>query len=290
MTTLLTRRGFAALSLALVAGLPARSAFAAFDGLEALFAEIEREIGGRLGAYVRDTGTGASASHRPDERFPLNSTFKALAAGAVLARVDKGEEDLDRLVAYEASDLVTYSPVTEKHAGKGMTLAALCEATVTLSDNTAGNLVLRSLGGPEGLTRYLGSIGDGVTRLDRWETELNEGRPGDERDTTSPRAAAATLERLLLGGALSARSAEQLGAWLRYAKTGDAKLRAGVPKSWAVGDKTGSGGNGSANILAVLYPPGGRPIVVALYFTGSQAPMDAKNEAMKRIAQTIATT
>ena len=155
--------------------------------MTAVFARIEAERGGRLGVAVLDTGAERRAGHRQDELFPLGSTFKLLAAGAVLARADAGQDRMDRRIHYAREDLVTNSPETEKHAGAdGMTLAALCEAAITLSDNTAGNLLLGILGGPQGLTGYLRRLGDATTRLDRTEPTLNEARPGDPRDTTSP--------------------------------------------------------------------------------------------------------
>ena len=167
------------------------------------FAALEAESGGRLGVRVRDMRTGATFGHRADERFPLCSTFKLLAAGAVLARVDAGRESLERRIPYGPADLVDYSPVTQPRLGAGgMALGDLCEAAVTLSDNTAANLILSTLGGPAGLTAYLRTLGDPVTRLDRTEPTLNEAVPGDPRDTTTPTAMLADLERLTLGTAL----------------------------------------------------------------------------------------
>src|SRR6187399_2891703 len=218
---------------------------------------LESESGGRLGVCVLDTATGARHVHRGDERFPMCSTFKVLAAAAILARVDAGKEQLARRITFDASALVTYSPVSEKHAGgDGMTLAEICDAAVTLSDNTAANLLLAAIGGPPGLTAYVRGLGDEVTRLDRNEPSLNEALPDDPRDTTTPNAMASSLEALILGtAALSAASREQLTAWLLANKTGDTRLRAGLAKDWRVGDKTGSGARGTANDIAVIWPP-----------------------------------
>ncbi len=236
---------------------------------------------------MRDTGSGARIGHRADERFPLTSTFKFLAAAAVLAKVDAGKDSLDRRVTYAKSDLVTYSPATEKHVGDGMTLAEICEAAITLSDNTAGNLLLAAIGGPEGLTRFARSIGDAVTRLDRTETDLNEARPGDPRDTTSPAAMIGNLERLLLGDALGAASRERLANWMIANTTGVARLRAGAPKGWRIGDKTGSGNNGTANDIAILWPPGRKPILIAAYLTESRGSMDERNETLAEVARIL---
>lgn len=172
--------------------------------------DVEARLQSRLGVNIRDLEGGRVWSHRADERFPMCSTFKALAAAAVLARVDRSEDRLDRRIIFPASELVTYSPVTKEHVGEpGMTIGDICAAAVATSDNTAGNLMLKSIGGPEGLTRFLRGTGDETSRLDRWETELNEATPVDPRDTTSPAALSATMEKLVLGSALSAGSRDQ---------------------------------------------------------------------------------
>ena len=196
--------------------------------------KIEAESGGRLGVAVVDTLSGERTGHRADERFPMCSTFKLLAAAAILARVDAERERLDRRIRFEAGDVVVNSPITkDRHGGDGMSLAELCEAAMTASDNTAGNLLLANLGGPAGLTAYARSLGDTVTRLDRIEPELNEALPGDPRDTTTPAAMLANLHTLALANALSAKSRDQLVQWLVGNKTGDTRLRAGLPADGA---------------------------------------------------------
>jgi len=255
----------------------AYAADASGAALAATLRQLEADSGGRLGVGVLDTATGMLTGHRLDERFPMCSTFKVLAAGLVLARVDRHQESLERRVHYAASDLVTYSPATEKHVADGMTIAELCEAAVTLSDNTAGNLLLASFGGPAGLTAFARALGDDVTRLDRIETELNEAAPGDQRDTTTPRAMASDLQALALGAALSAGSRAQLIAWLQANTTGGARLRAGVPADWRVGDKTGTGERGTANDVAVLWPPNRAPLIVTVYLTGATVPRDQQS-------------
>jgi beta-lactamase class A len=251
-------------------------------------ARIEAASGGRLGVAVLDSGTGAQAGHRAGERFPLCSTFKLLAAAALLSRVDAGDERLDRQVRFEARDLVTYSPVTQHRAGEGMTLEEICAAAITMSDNTAGNLLLAAIGGPPGLTRYARSLGDEVTRLDRIEPELNEAAPDDPRDTTAPDAMASDLARLLLGNALSAESSRRLLAWLLASKTGDARLRAGIPSDWQVGDKTGSGERGTANDVGIIRPPGRAPLLVAVYLTQSRQSADQRKAVIASVGRLIA--
>jgi beta-lactamase class A len=284
---MIDRRGFAlgaGAALVMVGGSAAQSP----DALEAAFRRIEAESGGRLGVTLIDTKDGSGAGHRADERFPMCSTFKLLAGAAMLARVDAGKEKLERRIRYDAKDLVTYSPVTEKRVAAGMTLAELCNAAITLSDNTAGNLLLANLGGPQGLTAFVRTLGDAATRLDRIETDLNEALPGDPRDTTTPAAMAADIRALLFGDALSEASRGQLRRWLVDNKTGDTRLRAGVPAGWIVGDKTGTGGHGSNNDVGVIWPPGRAPIIVTAYLTGSPGPAERRNATIAAVASAVA--
>ncbi|QPF86165.1 class A beta-lactamase [Bradyrhizobium genosp. L] len=291
---MLTRRTFGgrALGFAMSFALPRYSA--ATDGneptrrLQQEFARIEQGTGGRLGIAVLDTETGARASLRGDERFPMCSTFKALATAAVLRRVDRGESSLDQRVQFEAKDIQPYSPVTKEHVASGMTLAEICEAAITQSDNTAGNMILREIGGPAGFTSFFRAIGDNVSRLDRWEVALNEAVPGDERDTTSPTAMLKNLQRVLLGDVLSAASRRRLTDWMVANKTGDTRLRAGLPKDWRVADKTGTGERGTYNDIGVFWPPGRKPIVVTVYLTGATAPLADCNAAIAKVARAVA--
>nr|AMP54146.1 classA [uncultured bacterium] len=260
------------------------------NGLATKLAEIEARLGARLGVAILDTQTGRHWEHRADERFPLCSTFKVLACGAILARADVGQEDLDRRIRFEASDVVTYSPVTQNRVGgEGMTLAELCEAAITQSDNTAGNLILESLGGPHSVTEFARSLGDSVTRLDRWETDLNEAKPGDPRDTTTPKAVLADLQSLILENVLSRQSREQLARWMVANKTGDAKLRAGLPDDWRIGDKTGGGDYGTMNDVAVIWPPDREPLIISVYMTESEASFDDRNAAVADIGRAVKT-
>lgn len=259
------------------------------DGLWHGVVELERRHGGRLGVAVLGGAGGRLIAHRGDERFALCSTFKFLAAAFVLARVDHGEESLTRRITYASNDLVPYSPVTGKHVGgSGLTVGEICDAAVTLSDNTAGNLLLDSFGGPAGLTAWLRSLGDGVTRLDRWETALNDVGPGDPRDTTTPVAMLEILRQTVLGTALSTASREQLMEWLVASRTGDARLRAGVPKGWRVGDKTGSGANNATHDIAVLWPPRRTPIIVTAYYAGARASDDERNAVLAEVGRLAA--
>ncbi|MGL3213438.1 class A beta-lactamase [Bradyrhizobium sp. BR 1433] len=291
---MLTRRtfGLRALGLAVSCTLPRQGAAAGpgepAQRLQQEFARIELATSGRLGVAALDMETGLRASRRGDERFPMCSTFKAMASAAVLHRVDRGESSLDQRVQIEAKDILAYAPVTKAHVGSAMTLSELCAAAITLSDNTAANLLLREIGGPAGFTSFFRTIGDNVSRLDRWEVELNEAVPGDQRDTTSPVAMLKDLQRVVLGDVLQTVSRQKLVDWMVANKTGDARLRAGVPRDWRVGDKTGTGERGTYNDIGVFWPPGRKPIVVTVYLTGASAPMEKCNEVIANVARAVA--
>ncbi|MFI2783900.1 class A beta-lactamase [Streptomyces sp. ALB3] len=229
---------------------------------ERAFTELERTYDAKLGVYALDTGSGRTVTHRPDERFAYASTCKALLAGAVL---DKNSlRRLDRLVRYGPEDIISNSPITEQHVATGMTVRELCDAAVRYSDNAAANLLFRELGGPRGLQGALRGLGDEVTRCDRYEVALSDAVPGDLRDTSTPRALAEDLRAYVLGTTLPADKRAVLADWLKRNTTGDHTIRAGTPDGWQVGDKTGTGGYGTRNDIAIAWPPDGAPIALAV--------------------------
>jgi beta-lactamase class A len=258
------------------------------ESAAAHIAEIEERTGARIGLAALDTGSGKRLDYRSEERFPMCSTFKFLAAAAVLKRVDDGQEKLDRFISYGAKDILEYAPVTKAHLKDGgMTLSALCAAAIEQSDNTAGNLLLDAIGGPAGLTSFVRGIGDEMTRLDRKEPELNSVSPGDERDTTTAAAMRADMQRLLLDNVLSESSRHQLEDWLQHNETGALMIRAGVPKTWTVGDKTGRGANGATNDVAIVRPPGRAPILAAVYTIGSTSSADDRSAVVAEAARIV---
>jgi beta-lactamase class A len=249
---------------------------------------IERATGGRLGVAVRDTGATLRIAYNADRPFPLCSTFKFLAVTMMLKRIDDKADRLDRMVAYGEADLLEYAPVTRKHIGDGaMTVSALCAAAIEYSDNTAANLLLREMGGPPALTRFARSLDDAVTRLDRNEPTLNEAKPGDERDTTTPEAMLGDMERILLGEELKPGSRMQLEGWLAGSTTGAQRLRAGLPDGWQVGDKTGSG-NRTSNDIAIIRPPGRQPILATVYLTATKVDGTGRDKAIADVGLVIA--
>jgi beta-lactamase class A len=260
------------------------------SGISRGMAALEARSGGRLGVAVLDTADGRTFAYRGDERFAMCSTFKALVAGLVLKRVDQGQERLDRRIVYGRNVLLAHSPATEQHINDGMTVGALCEATVTLSDNAAANILLYTFGGPPALTAFLRGLGDKVTRLDGYEPNLNVVRPGELHDTTSPNAMLGALRALALGPVLSSASRQQLVAWLVANQTGDKRLRAGLPAGWKVGDKTGSWGDGkvgTTNDIAVIWPPGRPPLLITAYLSRSTLADDGRNAAIAEVARLV---
>lgn len=284
---MLTRRSFLTGSSALLCGCSLLRAHE--PEVEERLRAIGQRIGGRLGVHAHDTGTGRRIDLAGGERFAMASTFKLPLAAAVLERCDRGVLALDDHVAYAARDLVPHAPLTEKSLARGfMTIEELCAAIVTVSDNPAANLLLAQLGGPAELTRFLRGLGDEVTRLDRIEPDLNENRADDPRDTTSPRAMADTAARLLTGDVLKPASRERLIGWLITAETGLMRIRAGLPSDWRAGDKTGTGASGAVNDVAIAWPRGRAPIVIAVYMSGSQQSVETLSRAHAEVAGVIA--
>jgi beta-lactamase class A len=282
----MNRRDFHA-ALLLAAAPSFGMAASAAPSSSAPWPSIELAARGRLGVAVLDTATGAVEGHRLDERFPMCSTFKWIAAALVLQRVDAGLERLERRVAIDTTHLPPHSPVSGR-AGGELSVGELCEAAVTLSDNGAANQMLADFGGPPAFTAFARRLGAVHTRLDRIEPALNESRPGDPRDTTTPRDMAVALRAALFGDVLSAASKEQLARWLVASKTGDRRLRAGLPAGWRVGDKTGTGAQGSTNDVAVAWPTGRAPIVIAAYLTATRADDSARDAALASVARAVA--
>lgn len=241
--------------------------FAATSSPQQQLAALEQAAGGRLGVSAINARTGERLAHRADERFPMCSTFKAMLAAAVLARQASDALLLEKRVSYRQSELVTYSPITEKHLADGMTVAELCAATLQYSDNSAANFLMKLLGGPQAVTAFARSIGNQVFQLERWETELNSAIPGEVRDTTNPASMTHSLQQLLLGEALPAPQRQQLENWMRGNTTGDLRIRAGLPAGWSAADKTGSGAYGTVNDIGVAWAPDGTPLVIAVYYT-----------------------
>lgn len=253
-----------------------------------VIADLEQKNGGRLGVSAFNIANGERLGYRANERFAMASTFKLLLVAAVLHQVDSGTETLDRSVKFSAADIQSYAPITSKHLKDGqMSVSELCAATLQYSDNTAANLLLKRVGGPAGLTRYIRTLGDKTTRLDRNEPSLNSNIAGDLRDTTTPIAMLNSMQTLLVGNALSINSKKQLTKWLIGNTTGDAKLRAGFNPAWKVGDKTGSGANGASNDVAIVWPDRNLPFLVTVYYTDSTISPEQQSKVIADVGRVV---
>lgn len=269
---------------------PAALAFAAVPARadDDEIAALERVQGGRLGVAALDTQTGATLLHRAGERFAMCSTFKVLLAAAVLHRVDAGAESLARAISYGPADMLSHAPATRDHLAQGhMTVEALCEAAVTVSDNTAANLLIASLGGPQHVTAFARMLGDAVTHLDRREPALNFVAPGEKRDSTTPAAMMDDWRKLFLTPILSEASRKRLTEWTQRCLTGNTRLRAGLPGDWIVGDKTGSGFAGETNDIAIAWRPKRAPVLIAAYYAGSPDPRADRDSVLAAVGRIV---
>jgi beta-lactamase class A len=251
-------------------------------------AALEKRQGGRLGVAAWDTATGHRLLHRADERFAMCSTFKFIAAAAILKRVDLGKDHLDRWVEYGESDLLEYAPVSREHIKEGgMVLGDLCAAAVELSDNTAANLMLKILGGPANVTTFVRSLGDNITRLDSFEPAMNVVPAGAEDNTTTPAAMVGLLNTLVLGQALSADSRGRLEEWMRDARIGGQRLPAGLPAGWKIAHKTGTWSN-QANDVGVVWPPDRAPVIVAAFYTRDGTKTAQRESVLRDVVRIVA--
>ena len=244
---------------------PASRAGSRASGGPEAFARLEERFGGRLGVFALDTGSGMTAGHRAGERFLMCSTVKCLVVAAILHRASAEPGLLERRVRYTRADLLAHAPVARQRLATGMTVGELCEAALTVSDNTAENLLTAHLGGPAATTAFVRSLGDPVTRCDRTEPALNDRAPGDERDTSTPSWFVRDLRRLAFAGPLAPGRRTALLRWMTACTTGAAQIRAGVPHGWQVADKTGSGTAGDSHDVGIVRPPGRAPVVLAVF-------------------------
>ncbi|MDW3778872.1 KLUC family extended-spectrum class A beta-lactamase [Kluyvera cryocrescens] len=255
--------------------------------VEQKLAALEQRSGGRLGVALIDTADGSQILYRGDERFAMCSTSKVMAAAAVLKQSESQHDLLNQRIEIKKGDLTNYNPIAEKHVGGSMSLSELSAAALQYSDNVAMNKLIAQLGGPQGVTAFARKIGDETFRLDRTEPTLNTAIPGDPRDTTSPRAMAQTLRNLTLGKALGDAQRAKLVTWMKGNTTGTASIQAGLPASWVVGDKTGSGDYGTTNDIAVIWPKDRAPLVLVTYFTQPQPEAESRRDVLASAAKIV---
>ncbi|MBR9856738.1 MAG: class A beta-lactamase [Gammaproteobacteria bacterium] len=255
--------------------------------LNVKMSDIEKELNMTIGVAILDTSNGSSWSYKGNKRFPLMSTFKTLSCAKLLSDYDKGKVNLNKLARVNEEDIITYSPIIENYIGADISLFNACKATLETSDNTAANIILENIGGPEALTEFMRQLGDSVTRLDRIEPNLNEAKPGDIRDTTTPNAINDSLNKLLLGTVLSESSKLQLLEWMQANKVADVLLRAVLPNGWQIADRSGAGGFGSRGITAAVWSDQRSPLIISIYITQTDASFDKRNEVIREIGKEI---
>lgn len=251
-------------------------------------ANLELSAKGRLGVYAINTANHEVVAYHSNERFPMCSTHKVMAVAAMLKASEASPNLLKTVLHYDSSDLVVWSPVTEKHLQSGMSFQALGRASITLSDNTAINLIIKWLGGPEAVTSFARSIGDERFALNRYEPELNSAIPGDYRDTSTPLAQATSLRQLVLGQILDFKTRKLLKLWLINNTTGDKRIRVGVPENWIVGDKTGTCGSfGAIGDIGIIWPKKDAPMIIAIYFTGKNKHEQSSEVVIAKAARLV---
>ncbi|PTO97118.1 class A beta-lactamase [Vibrio sp. 10N.286.48.B8] len=249
--------------------------------------QIESRVSGRIGIAVYDSATKQTWSYKGDERFPMMSTFKTLACANLLYDHENEGLDLESKVGVNSDELIAWSPVTKAFVGKEISLRGACAATMAMSDNTAANIVLASIGGPNGLTEFLRSTGDRKTRLDHIEPDLNHARPGDERDTTTQKTMVKTLNKLLYGSALSEESKAQLKTWMIDNKVSDGMIRSILPDGWKVADRSGAGAYGSRAITAIVWSENRAPLIISISLTETELTIPERDTVINEIGELI---
>jgi len=255
------------------------------------FADLRSRLGpgGRVGLAALDIHSGRSILFDANSRYAMASTFKLALAAMVLANVEAKRLSLTDRLTVRPEHLLSYAPVV-RAAGPGakLQIGRLCAAAVEVSDNGAANMLLERLGGPAALTAFIRRCGDGLTRLDRAEPQLNSNLPGDPRDTTTPAAMVQLIRTLLMDGPLRPRSRQQLAQWMIRSNRGLDRLRAGFPKDWRVGSKAGTGARGAVNDLAIAWPPGSNPILIACYVDAPSATYAVAAKVHSEVARRVA--
>ncbi|WP_333494378.1 CTX-M family extended-spectrum class A beta-lactamase [Kluyvera sp. CHPC 1.251] len=287
MMTLGVRRTMLMMMTTIPLLLGSTALYAGTNNVQQKLEALEKSTGGRLGVALINTADDSQIVYRADERFAMCSTSKVMAAAAVLKQSESDKALLNQRVEIKKSDLINYNPIAEKHVNGTMTLAELSAAALQYSDNTAMNKLIAHLGGPDKVTAFARSLGDETFRLDRTEPTLNTAIPGDPRDTTTPLAMAQTLRNLTLGKALAETQRAQLVTWLKGNTTGGASIQAGLPKSWVVGDKTGSGDYGTTNDIAVIWPEDHAPLILVTYFTQPEQKAESRRDVLAAAAKIV---
>jgi beta-lactamase class A len=248
--------------------------------------QLEKTFDGKIGVYAIDTNTNQTISHRSDERFPTQSTYKFIGAAALLKASAEHKVSLNKVIHYTKNDLISWQPVTPLHLNTGMSLEALAEATVTYSDTPAMNIITKSMGGPTFVSDFAHSIGNASFNITHYEGNLNS-NPADNSDTSTPKDMAMSLKKILLGSVLPLRLKNELLTWMRNCTTGYQRIRAGTTNGFAVADKTGSGDYGVANDIGILWSPTCKPIVLSIYTIQNKADATRRDDILAQATKIV---
>ncbi|WP_435249650.1 class A beta-lactamase [Vibrio sp. nBUS_14] len=249
--------------------------------------KVESRVSARIGVAVYDTATNEMWSYKGDERFPMMSTFKTLACANLLYDSENEGLDLESKARVESNKLIAWSPITKEFVGKDISLKDACTATMEMSDNTAANIVLAGIDGPNGLTEFLRSTGDNKTRLNHIEPDLNHARPGDVRDTTTPNTMVKTLNDLVYGNVLSEASKAQLKTWMKDNKVSDGMIRSILPDGWNIADRSGAGAYGSRAITAIVWSETRAPLIISISLTETELTIPERDTVINEIGELI---
>lgn len=266
------------------------SAHTVAKDLTTTLSELEQKIEGQIGVAVIDTQSSTEWSYHGDDRFPMMSTFKTLACANVLYDVEKNKLNMSQKITVTKAGLINWNPITQNFVGGNMSLKSVCGATMLMSDNYAANLALEQVGGPEGVTQFLRSIGDKTTRLDHYEPKLNYVEKNAINDTTTPLAMLRTLQKLLLGNVLNPESKEQLKFWMTNNMVSDGLARSVLPENWAIADRSGGGVNNSRTLTAMIWSKERKPIFIGIFIANSKlSELSELNKVVANISHEIFT-
>lgn len=268
------------------------SLFAATSiSMQKKLAALEASSGGRIGVYAINTANGMHLQYRANQRFPMGCTSKVIGVASILHKSMKDSSLLSKRITYTNKDLTNWNPITEKHLTSGMTVEELCAASISYSDNTAMNLLVKQLGGLEPINAFARSIHNNSFRQDnRWPEEASSGGKGNLNDSSTPEDMAKSLQNLAFTNTLAKPQRQLLMSWLKANTTGDSRIRAGVPKGWVVADKTGTGDYGTTNDIGIIWPSKCAPIIVAIYYTTDDKKVGNKQEVVASATRLIVNT
>ncbi len=237
------------------------------DRLNALESNAEE----RVGVFAVNTANDYVIEYRANEVFPTGCTSQVIGVSAVLKKSMSDPSLLLTNIKFSEEELEEWSPLTRKYVTTGMQIQDLCAASISFSDNTSMNLLLKIIGGVQGMNDFAQSIGDLSFRQDNdWPAEAFSGGVNNLKDSSTPKSMVESLRKLTIGEVLDKSQRDLLITWLIGTQTGAYRIRSAIPNAWVVGNKTGTGAAyGSTNDLAIVWPPNHAPILLGIYYTNN---------------------